>query len=105
MGAAGFWYMGATQPQQHVGSVYEQYLAQEKQLAESSSATSMAQYNTSFRCPALWSGTEWEAAGFWALRGSGSLDFCPPTCAQNSMDCDSGEVRKYLDLEVPPRGC
>jgi len=72
------------QPQLHAGSVYEQYLARERQLAASASAGHVVQYCASLRCPAAWSGTEW--------------DVCPVPFAHNAMDCDAYG-------ELPPRGC
>jgi hypothetical protein len=99
-GVSGSWYMGdgchddnvsAMEPEQNVGSVYEQYLARycREQQLEGSTGQGLATQtlDSHFRCPAAWSGTEW--------------DVCPLPFA--AMDCD-----RDLSLECgdfPPRGC
>ena len=97
--ASDCWYMGdgcqddhvsAMEPEQNVGSVYEQYLAtlREQQLAAATGGQGLQPQalESHFRCPAAWSGTEW--------------DVCPLPFA--AMDCDRDHS---LCGDLPPRGC
>ena len=83
------------EPMCPVVSVYEQFLRREEQLM------SMMGHRQSLRVPSEWSGTEWDAYGYY------------PANTPASMECDAetnanGESALFVASQygdLPPRGC